>query len=368
MMRFRLELHVVTALDRSAHCRCFPLRRRNDRGKAREKLRKLPNQNGSKLRGRAKLDEESLAFDERSHLAYCLIADQISAPVLSAPTDLLREQIRWSTAPTVLGQTEPAEPPNRTADPAAPSDLVLLLGTNRMRPGIPYTVTVIETIFITSLCTLDYATLSHDHDLPVACSEHDVQSYWWFQTSGRWSGTKSHGLTLPRQRLHMIGRHVQLVNFVHSNIGPFVDCDGSPQCLSLRIEHCLFGGLSSSCTLQCIKFAKRNHGEKFSDHTIMFTRARVRVHTLTHAHMHTHTCVRARTHIHTHVHVRTHTRAHTHAHARAHTHTHTHTHAHTHTHTHTCTLVTILCQAFITMAKVLRFIGSCQRTKCTAKL
>ena len=94
-----------------------------------------PNQNGSKLRGRAKLDEESLAFDERSHLAYSLIADQISAPVLSAPTDLLREQIRWSTAPTVLGQTEPAEPPNRTPDPAAPSDLVLLLGTNRMRPG-----------------------------------------------------------------------------------------------------------------------------------------------------------------------------------------------------------------------------------------
>ena len=35
----------------------------------------------------------------------------------------------------VLGQTEPAEPPNRTPDPAAPSDLVLLLGTNRMRPG-----------------------------------------------------------------------------------------------------------------------------------------------------------------------------------------------------------------------------------------
>ena len=26
-------------------------------------------------------------------------------------------------------------------------------------------------------------------------------------------------------------------------------CDGSPQCLSLRIEHCLFGGLSSSCLL-----------------------------------------------------------------------------------------------------------------------
>ena len=25
------------------------------------------------------------------------------------------------------------------------------------------------------------------------------------------------------------------------------DCDGSPQCLSLRIEHCLFGGLPSSC-------------------------------------------------------------------------------------------------------------------------
>ena len=41
MMRFGLELHVVTALDKSAHCRCFPLRRRNDRGKAREKLRKL---------------------------------------------------------------------------------------------------------------------------------------------------------------------------------------------------------------------------------------------------------------------------------------------------------------------------------------
>ena len=34
-----------------------------------------------------------------------LIADQRSAPVLSAPTDLLREQIHWSTAPTVLGQT-----------------------------------------------------------------------------------------------------------------------------------------------------------------------------------------------------------------------------------------------------------------------
>ena len=41
MMRFGLELHVVTPLDKSAHCRCFPLRRRNDRGKAREKLRKL---------------------------------------------------------------------------------------------------------------------------------------------------------------------------------------------------------------------------------------------------------------------------------------------------------------------------------------
>ena len=101
---------------------------------SREVEKIAPNQNGSKLRGRAKLDEEILAFDERSHLAYGLIADQISAPVLSAPTDLLREQIRWSTAPTVLGQTEPAEPPNRTPDPAAPSDLVLLLGTNRMRP------------------------------------------------------------------------------------------------------------------------------------------------------------------------------------------------------------------------------------------
>ena len=32
-----------------------------------------------------------------------------------------------------------------------------------------------------------------------------------------------------------------------TQIGPFVDCDSSPQCLSLRIEHCLFGGLSSSC-------------------------------------------------------------------------------------------------------------------------
>ena len=104
---------------------------------SREVEKIAPNQNGSKLRGRAKLDEESLAFDERSHLAYGLIADQISAPVLSARTDLLREQIRWSTAPTVLGQTEPAEPPNRTPDPAAPFDLVLLLGTNRMRPGIP---------------------------------------------------------------------------------------------------------------------------------------------------------------------------------------------------------------------------------------
>ena len=102
---------------------------------SREVEKIAPNQNGSKLRGRAKLDEKSLAFDERSHLAYGLIADQISAPVLSAPTDLLREQIRWSTAPTVLGQTEPAEPPNRTPDPAAPSDLVLRLGTNRMRPG-----------------------------------------------------------------------------------------------------------------------------------------------------------------------------------------------------------------------------------------
>ena len=59
----------------------------------------------------------------------------MSAPVLSAPTDLLEEQIRWSTAPTVLGQTEPAEPHNRTPDSAAPSDLVLLLETNRTRPG-----------------------------------------------------------------------------------------------------------------------------------------------------------------------------------------------------------------------------------------
>ena len=31
--------------------------------------------------------------------------------------------------------TEPVEQQNRTPDPAAPSDLVLLLGTNRMRPG-----------------------------------------------------------------------------------------------------------------------------------------------------------------------------------------------------------------------------------------
>ena len=30
-------------------------------------------------------------------------------------------------------------------------------------------------------------------------------------------------------------------------LGPFVDCDGSPRGLSLRIEHCLFGGLLSSC-------------------------------------------------------------------------------------------------------------------------
>ena len=63
-----------------------------------------------------------------------LIADQISAPVLSTPTNLLREQIRWSTAPSVLGQTEPAELQNQTPDPAAPSDLVLLLGTNRTPP------------------------------------------------------------------------------------------------------------------------------------------------------------------------------------------------------------------------------------------
>ena len=75
-------------------------------------------------------------FWQTKSSTYGLIADQISAPVLSAPTDLLREQIRWSTAPTVLGQTEPAEPPNRTPDPAAPSDLLLLLGTNRMRPGV----------------------------------------------------------------------------------------------------------------------------------------------------------------------------------------------------------------------------------------
>ena len=51
-----------------------------------------------------------------------LIADQISAPVLSAPTDLRREQIRWSTAPTLQGQTEPAEPQNRT--PAWPLHLI----------------------------------------------------------------------------------------------------------------------------------------------------------------------------------------------------------------------------------------------------
>ena len=38
------------------------------------------------------------------------------------------------------------------------------------------------------------------------------------QVEGGRYGTKSHGLTLPRQRLHMIGRHAQLVNFVHSNV------------------------------------------------------------------------------------------------------------------------------------------------------
>ena len=65
-MRFGLELHVATALDKSAHCHRFPLRRRNDQS-SREVEEIAPNQNGSKLRGRAKLDEESLAFDERSH-------------------------------------------------------------------------------------------------------------------------------------------------------------------------------------------------------------------------------------------------------------------------------------------------------------
>ena len=135
-MRFGLELHVVTALDKSAHCRCFPLRRRNDRGKAREKLRKLrQTKMEANYEAEQNLTKKALLLTNEAHLAYGLIADQISAPVLSAPTDLLREQIRWSTAPTVLGQTEPAEPPNRTPDPAAPSDLVLLLGTNRMNPA-----------------------------------------------------------------------------------------------------------------------------------------------------------------------------------------------------------------------------------------
>ena len=59
------------------------------------------------------------------------------------------------------------------------------------------------------------------------------------------------------------------LNFVQTQIGPFVDGDGSPQCLPLRIEHCLFGGLSSSCQTvscrtnfrTCTKFRHQNRME-----------------------------------------------------------------------------------------------------------
>ena len=90
-------------------------------------------------------------------------------------------------------------------------------------PRITYTVTVIETFFYHKLMYTIFRKLGvmiTTYWL-IACCEYDVKCYW-FQTSGRWSVRylKSTGLTLPRQRLHMIVRHAQLVTswLVHSNV------------------------------------------------------------------------------------------------------------------------------------------------------
>ena len=82
---------------------CFPLRQCNGQS-SREVEETAPNRNGSKLLAGLNLKKISLGLLLTKSSS--LIAAQISAPVLSAPTVLLKEQNRWSAAPTVLGQTE----------------------------------------------------------------------------------------------------------------------------------------------------------------------------------------------------------------------------------------------------------------------
>ena len=76
----------------------------------------------------------------------------------------------------------------------------------------------------------------------------------FYDPVGRSSERLLHGVSRPSRSIvrenvfsltiDLLGRETPCYE---TQIGPFVDCDGSPQCLSLRIEHCLFGGLSSSC-------------------------------------------------------------------------------------------------------------------------
>ena len=113
MMRFGLELHVATApLEKSAHCRCFPLRRW--RPKLERSWGNCAKPKWKQIARLSKTWRRKPCFWRTKSSS--LIADQISAPVLSAPTDLLREQIHWSTAPTVLGlnrQNRKIERPTR---------------------------------------------------------------------------------------------------------------------------------------------------------------------------------------------------------------------------------------------------------------
>ena len=95
--------------------------------KAREKLRKLrqtkmeanyeAEQNVTKKA--LLLTNEVTKFDSRSDISSGSRSVRSDGSVQG---ESLREQIHWSTAPTVLGQTEPAEPQNRT--PTRPLHLI----------------------------------------------------------------------------------------------------------------------------------------------------------------------------------------------------------------------------------------------------
>ena len=125
-------------------------------------------------------------------------------------------------------------------------------------------------------------TWSHDHNLLIACSEYDVKRYW-FQTSGRWS---------VRYQIHW---------------SDTTQAETTHDCQACTISNFL------TCTLECIKCAKRSHGEKFSDHRIMFTHMPACVYKHSHTHTCTPTCVCMHRHAYTHVHTHAHTHTHTHS-------------------------------------------------------